>query len=133
MHTNHIELLARLEAFNLDEPGVALPFTARLARENGWTDEHARRVVHEYKRFAFLALTAPHIACPSEDVDQAWHLHLTYTESYWKRFCGEVLRQPLHHNPTKGGADEGVKFRDLYAATLASYARAFDELPPRDI
>lgn len=133
MNTHHAELLARLEAFNLDVPNASFPFTARLAQENGWTPTHARRVVTEYKRFAFLALTAPHIACPSEDVDQAWHLHLTYTESYWKHFCGEVLQRPLHHNPTKGGADEAAKFRNLYDQTLASYVKAFDEMPPRDI
>ncbi|NBV22833.1 MAG: TIGR04222 domain-containing membrane protein, partial [Proteobacteria bacterium] len=133
MTTQHTDLLARLEAFNPDEPGSSLPFTARLARENDWSTDYASRVVTEYKRFVFLALTAPHVACPSEDVDQAWHLHLTYTESYWKRFCGEVLRQPLHHNPTKGGAEEGAKFRDLYTQTLASYVKTFGTLPPRDI
>ncbi len=133
MNTHHAELLARLEAFNLDAPHASFPFTARLAHENGWTLAHARRVVTEYKRFVFLALTAPHIACPSEDVDQAWHLHLTYTESYWKHFCGEVLQRPLHHHPTQGGAAEGVKFRQLYTQTLASYVRAFAEMPPRDI
>ena len=42
----------------------------------------------------------------SEQVDAAWHLHLTYTRSYWDRFCKETLGQPLHHDPTRGGPAE---------------------------
>ncbi len=33
----HQELLLRIMAFELDEPGAQLPFTGRLAREQGWT------------------------------------------------------------------------------------------------
>src|SRR5438067_11295839 len=102
-------LLARILAFDIDGGEVALPFAARLARENGWPRPYAERVVEEYKRFVFLAVTSGIIVCPAEDVDAAWHLHLTYTRSYWKRFCGEVLGRPLHHDPTKGGPDEGAK------------------------
>lgn len=133
MNETHAELLARLESFNPDEPGVALSFTHRLARENGWRLAFANRVVTEYKRFAFLAMTAGHPVTPSDEVDQAWHLHLTYTNSYWKIFCGEVLGRPLHHNPTKGGAVEGDKFDDWYAKTLASYEHFFGHPPPADI
>ncbi len=41
----------------------------------------------EYRRFAFLAATAGHPVTPSDAVDQAWHLHLTYSRDYWDRFC----------------------------------------------
>src|SRR5260221_356074 len=71
--------------------------------------------------------------CPSEDVDAAWHLHLTYTRSYWKRFCGEVLGRQLHHEPTRGGPAENTKHLAMYEATLAVYREAFGEEPPRDI
>ncbi|MEK6230809.1 MAG: hypothetical protein N2A42_03075 [Luteolibacter sp.] len=33
----------------------------------------------EYKRFVALAMLAGHPVTPSEEVDQAWHLHLVYT------------------------------------------------------
>jgi hypothetical protein len=36
-----------------------------------------------------------HIVTPSEQVDQVWHLHLTYTRSYWDEFCPNVLGQPF--------------------------------------
>ncbi len=126
-------LLARIEAFPLDEPGVILPFSHRLARENGWSVSFAERVVAEYKRFVFLAICAGHPVTPSEEVDQAWHLHLCYSESYWTRLCGEVLGRPLHHGPTKGGPAEHRKHCDWYEKTLASYRRLLGENPPPEI
>lgn len=126
-------LLARLEAYSPDDPASAFPFSAKLAKENGWSSDHARRVVAEYKRFAFLAMTADHVVAPSDQVDQAWHLHITYTRSYWEEFCGRVLGRPLHHEPSKGGRPEEHKYRDLYVRTLESYRRAFGEEPPADI
>jgi uncharacterized protein (TIGR04222 family) len=133
MKTQHIDLWKRVENFTLDDSNSAFPFSKRLARDNGWSLPYTRRVIHEYKRFAFLAVAAGNPVTPSDQVDQAWHLHLLYTQSYWKEFCGEVLRQPLHHGPTKGGARERDKFNDWYARTLASYRAFFDEEPPADI
>ncbi|MBO2012701.1 TIGR04222 domain-containing membrane protein [Hymenobacter negativus] len=125
-------LWAKLEALDLDG-GAALSFSKRLARDNGWTAAFAQRVVLEYKRFVYLAATCGHPVTPSDEVDQAWHLHLVYTRSYWDELCGQVLGFPLHHGPTKGGAAEGHKFQDWYARTLQSYTAAFGTLPPADI
>ncbi|QDT69845.1 hypothetical protein MalM25_27870 [Planctomycetes bacterium MalM25] len=126
-------LWSRLQDFDLDDPAASLTFTRRLARENGWDHAFARRVVEEYKRFVYLAMTAGHEVTPSDEVDQAWHLHLTYTRSYWDDLCGGVLGQPLHHGPTKGGQSEGVRFEDQYERTLASYRAAFCEEPPAEV
>jgi len=126
-------LLDRIMAFDIDGGPRSFSFAARLARENDWTPSFANRVIDEYKRFAFLATTAGHPCTPSDQVDQAWHLHLTYTKSYWERFCGEALPRPLHHNPTEGGRAEDAKFDDWYARTLESYERTFGSPPPSDI
>ena len=133
MTPDRADLLARVLAFDIDGGEAALPFAARLARENGWSRPHADRVIEEYKRYVFLAVTGTSPVCPSEDVDAAWHLHLTYTRSYWKRFCGEVLGRPLHHEPTKGGPAEGAKHLTMYADTLAAYRAAFGHAAPADI
>lgn len=133
MNAKYVELLRRLEQFQLDSPEASLPFSARLARENNWSSTYAQRVITEYKRFAFLAIAAGHPVSPSEDVDQAWHLHLTYSENYWKVFCPEILGQPFHHHPTKGGKTEHEKFNAWYARTLKSYQSFFNEPPPSDI
>lgn len=120
-------------AFELDEPDAQLPFTARLAREQGWTTVFAGRVVFEYKRFVALAMFAGHPVTPSEELDQAWHLHLVYTRSYWHSLCRDVLGRDLHHGPTTGGSSENEKFQGWYRKTLESYKRIFGELPPSDI
>ncbi len=125
-------LWARLLAFDLD--GAAqFSFTKRLARDNGWPVAFAQRTALEYKKFLYLAATCGHPVTPSDEVDQAWHLHLVYTHSYWDELCGQVLGFALHHGPTKGGAAEGHKFRDWYAQTLQSYRAAFGTPPPADI
>lgn len=111
---------------------TALPFAARLARENGWSAAHAARVIEEYRRFAYLGMTAGHEVTPSDAVDQCWHLHLTYTRDYWERFCPAVLGRPFHHGPTAGGAAELGRHFAQYAATLRSYVAAFGP-PPRDV
>jgi len=114
-------------------PEAALSFSARLARENGWSAATAERVIEEYRRFVFLAATGDAPATPSDAVDQAWHLHLTYTRDYWQRFCPDVLGRALHHGPTAGGTDEHRRFYRQYADTLARYEAAFGAPPPSDI
>ena len=126
-------LWAKLQAFSLDEPNVSFPFSARLARENDWSLDYTQRVIEEYKHFVFLAMTAGHPVTPSVDVDQVWHLHLSYTRSYWEELCGELFGKPLHHGPTKGGKAEDAKFTDWYNRTLTSYEQIFDSRPPQDI
>lgn len=126
-------LWLRLRDFAFDHPGDALTFTCRLARENRWSPEFARCVVDEYRRFLFLALRAGHAVTPSDEVDQAWHLHLVYTRSYWEDLCQGVLGRALHHGPTRGGRVEDDRFERQYADTQASYTRWFGQEPPADI
>ena len=96
----------RIEGHEFDVPGDSLTFSARLARENAWSADYTAAVISEYRRFCFLAVHAGHPVTPSDQVDQAWHLHLTYTHDYWARFCPDVLGTSLHHGPTRGGHQE---------------------------
>lgn len=124
------ELWRRIASLDLDQDEATLPFSARLARDNGWSRAFAARAVEEYRRFVFLAMVAGQPVTPSDEVDQVWHLHLCYTRSYWDELCGEVLGRPLHHGPTRGGAAERARFDDQYRRTLASYERVFGAPPP---
>ena len=133
MNSHQVELYDRVKSFHFDAPGTTYTFVQRLAKENGWSRDFAVRVVEEYRRFAFLGAAAGHPVSPSDAVDQAWHLHLVYTRSYWDEFCGKVLRMPLHHEPSAGGHTERAKFDNWYAGTLASYRRWFAQNPPADI
>ncbi len=122
----------KLSRYTVGPEDAALSFTQRLARENGWTPAEGERVLDEYRRFCYLAVTAGHEVTPSDAVDQAWHLHLTYSRDYWERFCPEVLGRPLHHGPTAGGADERNRFFEQYARTLRAYEAVFGP-PPADL
>lgn len=133
MNPHEDPLWARLSAFNFDNTGDALTFTQRLTRENGWSIGFARRVVGEYRRFLYLALRAGHSVTPSDEVDQAWHLHLVYSRSYWDELCAQVLQHRLHHGPTRGGQSEDDRFLEAYEATRDSYRRCFGSEPPADI
>lgn len=108
-------------------------FAPRLAHEQGWTLAHTERVLAEYRRFLILAATAGQPVTPSKAVDEAWHLHLTYTRDYWERLCAQVLDQPLHHQPADGSAAGAQQHRDQYTRTLDLYARTFLAPAPADL
>jgi len=127
------QLWDKIKDFELDEPTSSLTFTIRLARENGWTIEYAIRVVHEYKKFIFMLCIADHSLTPSDQVDQVWHLHLIYTQSYWIDFCQDTIGKQIHHGPTKGGNKEVEKYESLYEKTLNLYQSLFRRNAPDDI
>ena len=126
-------LWCRIRNFEFDDSTAELPYSLRLARDNGWSRHFTARVIEEYRRYCYLTLAGGKQVSPSDAVDQAWHLHLIYTKSYWENFCGKVLKCPLHHNPSRGGAEDRIKFRGLYIETLATYRRVFGSMPPDDI
>lgn len=127
------DLWQRLEAYQIGPPDAALSFCDRLARENRWSRDHAAQVILEYKRFCYLACTTGFHVTPSDAVDQAWHLHLTYSRDYWETFCPDILGKALHHGPTQGGSVERTRYYDQYAGTLKAYEDAFGQAPPADI
>ncbi len=126
-------LWRRLEGFEVSPPGAVFSFAKRLARENRWSQGYTRAVLAEYRRFLYLCMVGGSEMTPSDAVDQAWHLHLTYSRSYWQALCHDILGRPLHHEPTAGGPAERARFEANYRATLAAYAREFDERPPARI
>jgi hypothetical protein len=126
-------LWQKLAAFEFDSGLPELSFAQRLARENQWDLGFAARAIEEYKRFLYLAAVAGHPVTPSDEVDQVWHLHLTYTRSYWEKLCGEILEKPMHHNPTRGGMAEDLKFRQWYERTKETYEAEFDQKPPEEV
>jgi hypothetical protein len=128
----HAELWAKLAAFPIDNPVAEYPLSRRLADEQEWTHEYALRVVEEYRKFMFLCMVAGHVCTPSLHVDEAWHLHLLYTRSYWQELCWKTLGRLIHHQPSMGGTSEEKKYAGLYQQTLDSYAGFFGE-PPVDI
>ena len=133
MNSEQKQLFTKIQEFNLDKPDADFTFSQRLAKENGWNIEYTNRVIEEYRKFVFLAMTSGHVVTPSEQIDRVWHLHLTYTRSYWNEFCPHVLGKPLHHQPSEGGKSECIKYDDLYRQTQNSYTKFFGSEPPEEI
>lgn len=134
MHTpdDAASLMARLEAMPLCDVHTPLAFERKLADEQGWTLGYTSQVVREYRRFVWLSQVAGHPVCPSEQVDAAWHLHLTHTRAY-RAMCDQILGRFLHHDPARGDAQDATRHREMYAATLRSYLRLFAQPAPPHI
>ena len=122
-----------LAAMRIEAEGAAITFAAKLARDTGWTQARAAAVIEEYRRFLYLAATEREPVSPSEAVDRAWHLHLTYSRHYWEMLCGGILGRPLHHDPNPGGAAEDARHADQYARTLDVYERVFESPAPASV
>jgi len=130
MTSVELELWNKIEAFEFDKPDIKLTFAKRLAKENGFSEQFANQIVDEYRRFIFLCCVSKAQIAPSHLVDLAWHLHLTYTRSYWIALCKNTIGRDLHHNPTEGGQTEDEKFKGLYADTLTLYKAHFSTEAP---
>lgn len=133
MNHEQLKLWNEIKNFELDEPEISFSFTDRLARENGWTIEYSIRAILEYKKFIFLLTISSQPLTPSDQVDQVWHLHLLYTQSYWEDFCENTIKRKIHHGPTKGGATEKANFTNWYEQTKELYLKTFHSEPPNDI
>jgi len=134
MVKTNLKLWEKLSNFSLDNPEASFSFTDRLARENGWSIEFSKRVVDEYKKFIYMSVVSGKSLTPSDEVDQAWHLHLVYSYSYWVEMCENTLGGfRLHHGPTKGGMTEKKRYDDQYSQTLEFYQNEFGCEAPRDV
>lgn len=127
------QLWEKISQFNFNDDCNDFKFSERLARENNWSLDYAKKVIEEYKKFIFLCCVTETGVTPSDQVDQAWHLHLTYTKSYWIDLCKKTLEREIHHNPTKGGTSEATKFDSFYSKTKEDYKTIFNAEPPIEI
>jgi hypothetical protein len=134
MVKTNLNIWEKLSNFSLDNPEASFSFTERLARENGWAIDFSKRVVEEYKKFIYMSVVSGRSLTPSDEVDQAWHLHLVYSYSYWVEMCEKTLGGfRLHHGPTKGGKVEKKRYDNQYSETLKFYEEEFGYEPPKDI
>ena len=123
------DLWRRIALHDFEVADQAPNFLERLARDRGWSLAFARGAIEEYRRFAFLCVIAAEPMTPSQEVDEVWHLHLTYSRDYWDRWCARVLQAPLHHDPSRGGPEQLRYFQARYGATLAVYETWFGPPP----
>jgi hypothetical protein len=120
-------LWTQILAFDFDSPMSEYGFSTRLANENYWTKEFTQKAVLEYKKFMYLAATSDFMVSPSEIVDQVWHEHLIFTQSYTD-FC-TLLGKTIQHVPSTHNKDEFEKFMQAKERTRKLYANSFGEMP----
>jgi hypothetical protein len=129
----YLELWTKIQHFRIDDETAATRFSDKLATEQVWTSAFTKRAIEEYKKFILLCCISGTGAAPSKIVDEVWHLHLTYTQSYWTDFCKNTLGKDIHHFPSPGGETEDQRHREWYAATLMLYKDIFGKEAPADI
>lgn len=125
------DLWARLKAYQFDGPGSA-PYSVKLARAQRWSAVHTARAIEEYRKFLYLTQISAHQVTPSQIVDAAWHMHLTFTRDYWEDLCPNVIGRAVHHQPC-AGEEEMPRYRTQFAATKALYEAEFGTAPPAEI
>lgn len=111
-------------------PKLFLNFLTGLQEKMDGHRNLLQQLLTNTRNLFFLCCIAKSGVTPSDAVDQAWHLHLTFTKSYWNDFCRGTLNKEIHHNPTKGGQREANKFDGYYSATKQLYTSKFGCEPP---
>ncbi|MGB1041308.1 MAG: glycine-rich domain-containing protein [Flavobacteriales bacterium] len=132
MDKEHEKIWQKIQEFEIDDLDSSFTFTDRLSRENDWSTEYSIRSIEEYKKFIFLVVISNQPCTPSDQIDQVWHLHLLYTQSYWIDLCKNTIDMDIHHGPTKGSEQRG-SFKEQYTKTLELYESLFGEKAPNDI
>lgn len=92
----------------------------------------ANKWLLEYRKYLVLAYLSDTSISPSEQVDQVWHLHMTYTQHY-RATCQTLVEREFKHTPSLGGSAEGKKYENVYDETLSFYKEIFLVDPPSDV
>jgi hypothetical protein len=117
----------RIQTFEFEKEPAEYSFTLRLAKENYWTQAFTEEAILEYKKFMYLAATADAMVSPSPIIDQVWHQHLVYTQSY-QEFC-EVLGKPIQHVPSTRNKTDAARFHQAKERTQQLYKQTFGNQP----
>lgn len=126
-------LLDWIMRFEIGTHEMSPTFAEFVARENGWSEGYTRRVIDEYKKFAYLACVSGRELIPSDEVDQVWRAHMADSRDYWEAFCSQVLERAWHRKPLVPGKPGEAVGHETYAQTLQAYRDVFDTEPPADI
>ena len=107
-------------------------FKEDLMNTNMICSNTAEKWIFEYKLFLTMGYTASKTITPSEETDQVWHLHQTYTRHYRSSMI-KYLKKHFKHEPTIGGKVQNDLFSDIYTSTLNFYESLFNCHPPDEV
>ena len=127
-----MDLLEKIMQFQVISDGDNKLFIKKLSKQNSWSISFSERAFFEYKRFIYLASIAHHRVVPSKIIDTVWHLHLTFTQSYWIEWCGDVLQKQIHHTPSSLTIKSKRRDFEGYNDTIILYKKIFKSEPPTE-
>jgi len=116
--------------FQVVSNGDKALFWQKLCKENAWSLTFSKNAFDEYKKFIYLAKIYGCKVVPSKTVDTIWHLHMTFTKSYWNELCQEVLQMEFHHVPSPPGEVAKCLDNECYEKTKELYKNEFGYTPP---
>lgn len=119
-----------LEDFQVCSNGDNNIFWQKLTEENSWSLAFSKKAFDEYKKFIYLAKKYGCKVVPSKTIDKVWHLHMTFTKSYWNELCQEVIQMEFHHVPSSQGKDAEFSDNECYEKTKELYEKEFGFAPP---
>jgi len=119
-----------LENFQVNSNGDFDIFWHKLCKENNWSLSFSKNAFYEYKRFIYLAKINGCKVVPSKIIDTVWHLHMTFTKSYWNELCQEILQEEFHHVPSSQGENAEILDNECYENTKKLYNKEFRCIPP---
>ncbi|GAA5215671.1 glycine-rich domain-containing protein [Corallincola platygyrae] len=128
-----MELKHALDNFVVSIGGDETLFFDKLCQEYGWRRRFAEQAFTEYKRFLYLICASGERQVPSKVIDAVWHLHLTFTQSYWQDLCRDTLGRDIHHNPSSQNAYAAKRDQQNFERTLDLYQEHFQQAPPANI
>jgi hypothetical protein len=120
-------LWSNILAFDFDKPLSEYSFSTRLASENYWSTAFTEKAILEYKKFMYLAAISDLMVSPSEIIDNVWHQHLIFSQSY-QEFCN-LLEKNIQHVPSTHRKEENLKFKKARERTKQLYVEHFKEQP----
>jgi hypothetical protein len=120
-----LDELRRLHFAKSSRP-VEDAFCQKIEIEHGYSNTTVKELLHEYRKFLFLATILPTSVCPSRMVDTIWHAHLLFTPQ-WKPFTERVLGYHLQHRPDLGLTSQLQRLGINYAKTYIGYMEYFGQ------
>lgn len=120
-------LYQKISSFMVTPEDKNESFLLKLSNHMSVKRDEASHLYEEYLRFVYLTQISTVELTPSKQIDEVWHLHLTYTQNYWNIFCKDILNSPLHHNPGSLTNPKDDEYNNQYLLTLDLYQSEFDK------
>ena len=111
------ELLGAVLAYQHD------PLLDRLQKKLCVSEDRARQIFEDTKRFLFICGTCHGKWSPTRDIDEGWHNFILFTKDYME-FCERFFGRFIHHVPNlPGQKPDGDRSRRTLIAAMQLFGK----------